>query len=115
NMKVGDYISFNGNYEDIMEIRNMNVRYLVCTRKFNKKLDKIHIDYLLETGAYFSRKSAIQDLKDDYVYTCVDLRFGIMSTVDQVLNCYEFGSDESMRKLLLDLTNGVIGLSRRNM
>jgi hypothetical protein len=90
-----------------------NERYVICTRKLNKRKDADLLWFEVERGASWSFTSAYEALKDAPVYTIVDLQEQIRGT-ENLIFCMGFGSKKLCKEALKRLSNGESEISHRN-
>lgn len=110
---AGDWVYFKG--EGLpMQVQCLNDRFAVLTRELNIQEDKDLLEHEVKRGAYISFSTAWQELKNETVYSCLDLKNLSKGPHNLTLNPYDFKSKKSMLELLSGLTSGDVELSRRH-
>jgi hypothetical protein len=97
-----------------MIINAIGKNYAVCTRELNKRQDADLLKYQVEVGAYMSFTEAYNDLKDDIVYTCLDIANNTKGPHNMFSYDCDFRNQSDMYRLVTDLELGEIEISRRN-
>lgn len=113
NIKVNDKITFEDEKLPY-EVKAVFKQFVFCSRKFDKKEDDGILEYKVEMQAYMSKKEAFEALKDEVIYTILDLNKNIRSTTNQVFNIYDFKKQKDIETCLDDLFLDLIQLSGRN-
>lgn len=96
------------------EVKAANERFAICTRKFDKKEDEDILVSIVLSGGFWTKKTAYDHLKDETIYTIVDLEKNIRSTDNLILSPYDYSSQSDIDKVLDGLIKNEIELSKRN-
>ncbi len=113
-MKNNNKISFK-NEKLPYTIKAQDERYIIATRKLNKRQDADLLKHKVNMNAYNSFNEAYNDLKSEVIYTIVDLKEQIRSTDDYIFGIYDYSSQFDIDQCLIDLNSGECRLSKRNM
>jgi len=96
-----------------MDIMAKSYRYLVCSRKLNRRQDAELLHFEVKRDAYMSFTEAYKHLKNEPVYTVVDLENSIRGGINLIFNPYNYFDKSSCQKLIEDLEEGTVEISRR--
>lgn len=112
NYRVGSKIRFS---EDPLPYSVMasDERYMVCTRKLNRRKDADILWKEVEVNAFLSFSEAYNSLKNDPVYTIVDLEESIRGTENLIFGM-GFGSKKKCREAITRLRNNESEISYKN-
>lgn len=113
NIKVNDKITFEDEKLPY-EVKAVFKQFVFCSRKFDKKEDDGILEHKVEMQAYMSKNEAFEALKDEVIYTIIDLKEDIRSTTNLVFNIYDFKNQKDIETCLDDLFLDLIQLSGRN-
>jgi hypothetical protein len=109
---VGQKVSFPD--EPPYTVMAVSERYVIVSRKLNRRADADLLWYQVRMGAYFSFTSAYNALKDSPVYSVLDLKEGVRSSDDLVFGVYDYFDVVDCELSVHALEAGEIGLSGRN-
>ena len=112
---IGDKIIFEGTDDKPMVIRGYNERYVICTRKFNKKMDSHFLRTLVNNGAFMTFSAAYEKHKHDYIYTVLDNKYGMRGSLNLVFNEFGFSTDEHIAEILQSLESGKIDIGKNKL
>lgn len=113
NLRVENQVYFVGEKLP-MKVMAMGERFVVCVRPLNKREDKDLLKFEVERGSYFNLSEAYKALKNDKVYSCLDLVSQRRAPHNQIFNPYDFSDRKDCDQLLKDLESGETELSGRN-
>lgn len=109
---VGQKVYFE---EDVLPyyVRAANKRFVICTRKLNKRKDADLLWFEVERRAYYTFMEAYESLKDTSVYSIIDLKEKIRGT-ENLIFCAGFNTDKQCEQALKRLSKGESEISFRN-
>jgi hypothetical protein len=90
-----------------------NKKYVICTRKLNKRRDSDLLWREVERRAYYTFMDAYESLKKSPIYTIVDLDNNIRGT-ENLIFCMGFGTKKLCEEALKRLSNGESEIRSRN-
>lgn len=113
NFKAGNLIRFI-NEKPAYEIMASCRRFVIAVRKLNRRADSKLLWHQVEMSAYNSFTEAYQELKNEPVYTIIDIDKNIRGPHNLVFNLYDFYRSTDQKKLIEGLINSSIEISKRN-
>lgn len=113
-IKAGDKIYFSGDKLPF-KVAGLKGAFVICTRKLNRIYDSDILRHKVSTGAYCSFAEAYEALKDDVIYTIIDIENKVRGTDDYVLCPFDYSNNDDINTILDLLNNGAAKLSTRNM
>lgn len=101
------------NEKSPMNILAKSERFLVCSRKLNRRQDADLLKFEVTRENYMTFSEAYNSLKDSPVYTVVDLQENIKGGINLIFDPYDYFDKESCEKLIEDLEKGITEISHR--
>lgn len=108
----GDIILFKEDKKPF-KVRCANDRFVICTRKFNKRNDADLIWAEVQMGGFMTFSSGYEFSRTSPIYTIIDLQENIRGTENLVF-CMGFKTDDDCRNALERLSTGETEISHRN-
>lgn len=113
-LKIGYNVFFDGEKLPY-KVMALNDKFIVCTRSLNRRQDADLLHHKVDMQAYMSFTAAYNDLKDEPIYTIIDIENHVRSSHNKIFNPYKLRFLNGAKNLLRDLTSGETELSRRNL
>ena len=90
-------------------------RYIIASRKFNKKRDWSFVKMHVEMGSFMTLKEAYEYSKPLPIYTIADLQEKVCGPDNLVFGIHDYFSTFDCRQAIIDLHEGKMEISKRHM
>ena len=97
-----------------MEVKAVSENFAICTRDLHRWYDADLLKHRVEMSAYMSFTEAYNDLKNEKIYTIIDLKNNIRGPHNMVFSSFDFKKQKEINYLLYALEIGEVEISKRN-
>ena len=97
------------------KIMAMSERFVIVSRKLNRREDAELLHHKVRMSAYLSFTEAFNANKENPVYSIIDLQYNVRSSCNLIFDFTDYFDKEDCQKCIKMLESGEIELSKRNM